>query len=249
VQEGDRPELGVSGRAGTGGPEGRTNGAQEDPQDGACDVRVVVEVGAQALGQGQHPLTDGEVGQDVVGEMGGHLGHTPGVAGGADAAALAGEGDQAFMAAVVTTGSGEPVREDAAAEVGPEVLLNPGGDAVAQGLRLGGLRHEGLEVMLDDGVKRGGRGPAWAVAEPRGRPAQAARGLSWRLEESLRRGRRGRHAGACRGEAGAAIGSWALRSSGEERRPLPADLLSLTIARNCARNWACASCPPDPGTA
>jgi hypothetical protein len=52
VQEGDGAELGIRGRAGTGGSERRTNGAQEDPQDGAGDVRVVVEVWAQALGQG-----------------------------------------------------------------------------------------------------------------------------------------------------------------------------------------------------
>ena len=200
MQEGDGAELGVGGRAGTGGAERRADGAEEDPQDGAGDVRVVVEVGAQALGQGQHPLAHGQVGQDVVGEVGGHLRHTPGVARGADAAALAGEGDQAIMAAFVTTGSGEPVREDAAAEVGPEVLLDPGRDAVAQGIRLGGLRDEGLEVVLDDGVERGGGRLAWAVDGPRGRPARAARGP--------RGGRKSRFAGVAmpeRAEASRAL--------------------------------------------
>ncbi|HZD05649.1 MAG TPA: hypothetical protein VE173_12050, partial [Longimicrobiales bacterium] len=73
VQEGDGAELGVRGCAVTGGAEGRADGAQEDPQDGAGDVRVVVEVWAQALGQGQHPLTHGQVGEDVVRGVGGHL--------------------------------------------------------------------------------------------------------------------------------------------------------------------------------
>lgn len=102
----------------------------------------------------------------MVGQVSGDLGHTPGVARGTDPAALAGEGDQALVGAVVTAGSGEPVREDAAAEVGPEVLLDPGRDAVAHGIRLGSLRHERIEVMLDDGVERGGGGLAGPVGRP-----------------------------------------------------------------------------------
>lgn len=51
VQEGDGAESGVAGCAGAGGSKRRADGAEEDLQDGAGDVRVVVEVGAQALGQ------------------------------------------------------------------------------------------------------------------------------------------------------------------------------------------------------
>ena len=47
------------GCAWAGGSERRADGAQEDPKHGAGDGRVVVEIGAQALGYGQHPLTDG----------------------------------------------------------------------------------------------------------------------------------------------------------------------------------------------
>lgn len=32
------------------------------------------------------------------------------------------------------------------------ILLDPGRDAVAQGIRLAGLRYEGVEVVLNDGV-------------------------------------------------------------------------------------------------
>ena len=45
VQEADGPELGVGGRIETGATEGRADRAQEDPEDGACDVRVVVQEG------------------------------------------------------------------------------------------------------------------------------------------------------------------------------------------------------------
>jgi hypothetical protein len=42
------------------------------------------ESGGAVAWAGQHPLPYGQVRQDVVGEMGGDLGHTPGVARGAD---------------------------------------------------------------------------------------------------------------------------------------------------------------------
>ena len=103
----------------------------------------------QALGEGEYPLAHGQVRQDMLGEVGGDLRHAPGVAGGAGPTALAGEGDQALMAAVVAPGAGEPVRENAAMEVGPEVPLDPGGDAVTQRVALSGPGQEGLEAMLD----------------------------------------------------------------------------------------------------
>ena len=65
-----------------------------------------------------------------------------GITGGADAAALAGEGDQ---------------------EVGTEVSLHPARHALAVGIRLGGFSQDGLEGVLDDGVERRGRGVAAPV--------------------------------------------------------------------------------------
>jgi hypothetical protein len=47
--------------------------------------------------------------------------------------------------------------EDAAGEIGAEVILDPVGDRVTEGF---GAGEEGLEVVLDDGVERGGRGLA-----------------------------------------------------------------------------------------
>ena len=63
--------------------------------------------------------------QHVVGEVCGDLAHPPGVAGGADAAALAGERDQPLVAATLTTGPGEAMSQNAALEVAPEVALDP----------------------------------------------------------------------------------------------------------------------------
>jgi hypothetical protein len=102
VQEGDGAALGIEGRARAREPQGPADGAKEDPEDGAGDLRIVMDLGAEAFGNGEDPLAHGQVRQDVVGEVGGQLGHGPGVAGGADPPALEGEGDQALLAAVVT---------------------------------------------------------------------------------------------------------------------------------------------------
>jgi hypothetical protein len=112
---------------------------------------------------GEHPLADRQRWQDVVIEMSGDLHHAAGVARRADAATFAGEGHEALGGAVVAPDAGEAVGEDAAAEVGPEVLLDPARHALAPWLCLGGLGQEGLEVVLDDGVEGCGRRPAAAV--------------------------------------------------------------------------------------
>jgi hypothetical protein len=42
------------------------------------------------------------------------------------------------------------VRQNATTQIGPEITLDPEGDAVGHGIRFGGLRQESLEVMLDE---------------------------------------------------------------------------------------------------
>ena len=99
-------------------------------------------------------------------------------------------------------------------------------------------------VLEQDGVERGGRGLAWAVDGPRGRPARAARGLAWGPEESLRRGR---HTGACTGEAGAAMGS---RADGSTCVTTPCDNRPQEHPPKCRRHpppcprHAAHKCPP-----
>jgi hypothetical protein len=77
----------------------------------------VMQKRSEAFGDREDPLPGGEMGQHVVREMGGELRHAARVAGGADAPALAGKGDQALVATVPTAGAGEPVGEDAATQV------------------------------------------------------------------------------------------------------------------------------------
>ena len=92
----------------------------------------------------------------MIGEMGGELGHAASVARRADPPALARERDQSLVAAVLAASPGEPVGEDAAAQVGAEVLFDPPRDAVAQGIDFRRPGEEGLEMVLDDRVERRG---------------------------------------------------------------------------------------------
>jgi hypothetical protein len=63
----------------------------------------------------------------------------------------------------VAADAGEAVGEDAAAEVGAEVLLDPLRDAGAIGVGRGGVGEEGLEVVLDERVEGRGGGITAAV--------------------------------------------------------------------------------------
>jgi hypothetical protein len=118
LEEGDGAELRVGTGAGTAVSQGGPNGAEEDPEHGPGDGRVVVEEGADPPGNGEHPLADRQRRQDVIVQVGGDLDHPPGIAGRADAPAFAGEGHEALGGAVVTPDAGEAVGEDAAAQVG-----------------------------------------------------------------------------------------------------------------------------------
>jgi hypothetical protein len=122
---------------------------------------VVGDEGADSLRDGEHPLADRQRRQDMIVQVSGDLAHAPGVAGGADAAALAGEGHETLGGAVVAPDAGEAVGQDAAAKVGAEVLRDPARHTLAPWVGLGGPGQEGLEVVLDDGVEgRGGRSTA-----------------------------------------------------------------------------------------
>ena len=57
--------------------------------------------------------------------------------------------DRWLPAAAGAAGSCESMSENATAQVGAEVALDPRGDAAPHGVRLGGLCEEGLEVVLD----------------------------------------------------------------------------------------------------
>ena len=99
-------------------------------------------------------MAHGQRRQDVIDEMGCGLDHTASVAGGTYATALATERYQEVVATAGAAGASEAVRQNAAAQVGSEVSLDPRGDAVPHGVPLGGLCEEALEVMLDQRIER-----------------------------------------------------------------------------------------------
>jgi len=145
VQEGYGAEVRVGTGTRTGAAERGADGAPQDAEHVAGEARVVGQEGADPLRQGAHPLAERQRRQDVVAEVGGHLHDAARVAGGADAAALAGEGDEPLGGARVAADAGEAVGKDAAAEIGAEVGLHPARHAVAVGIGLGGVGQEGLE--------------------------------------------------------------------------------------------------------
>ena len=116
----------------------RVRTARTTTADGAGAGGIVVEEGANPLGEGEYPLADRERREDWIVQVGGDLDHAAGVAGRADAAALAGEGHQTLRGAVVAADAGEAVGQDPAAEVSPEVLLDPARYTLAPGVGLGG---------------------------------------------------------------------------------------------------------------
>ena len=63
MKEAECPELSVAGCTRARAAQGGANGTDEDPQDGARDVWVVVQEGTQPLRKAQHPLADGKVRQ------------------------------------------------------------------------------------------------------------------------------------------------------------------------------------------
>jgi len=84
------------------------NGAGPHGEDFGEEPVVVGDPIAQPEGQRQHPLPHRHGGDDVIDQMRGLLRHPSAVAAGAQAADLAGEGDEQLGAAAGATQPGEP---------------------------------------------------------------------------------------------------------------------------------------------
>jgi hypothetical protein len=125
TKEAGGSELGVRRRSWAGAPERRADRPQEDLEHRARDTHVMAEVRTQAFGDREHPLPCGDLWQHVVGEVGSDLAHAPGVARRADASARTRERDQPLMAAILATGPGEAMGQDAALQAAPEIPLDP----------------------------------------------------------------------------------------------------------------------------
>ncbi len=136
-----------------------------------------MQEGAEALRNGEHPLPYRKRRQDMIDEMGGGLDHAAGITGRTYSPAPAGVRHQKVVATAGTPCSCESMSENATTQVGPEVALDPRGDAVSHGIGLGSLCEEGLEVVLDQRIERrpGGTapavdGPTVCCGGPKGRP-------------------------------------------------------------------------------
>lgn len=103
--------------------------------------------------QREHPLPDGDLGDHVVGEVGGRLGHASPAARGAEPAVLAREGDHPVVAASSTPNARGALGQDPAVEEVSELLLDESRQRpLAVGLD---VRDERLEVSLERLVEDG----------------------------------------------------------------------------------------------
>ena len=134
---------------------------QEDMQHGSDRSWLPFQIPAQPLGYGQHPLAHRQGWEDVIDPVGGGLGHAPGVARGADAAALAGEGHEEIVAALATACAGEAIGQDAALQVASEFALHIAGYRVP--IAVARPCEVGLQVLLDEAVEDGLLGAATGV--------------------------------------------------------------------------------------
>jgi len=96
--------------------------------------------------QGQHPLPNRGIGEDPIDQTGGTLGHATSTAARAEAAPLAREDQEPVVAATGATDPGEPARQPAAAQEGPELRFDDPGqpNTVAED---GHVRPERLKLI------------------------------------------------------------------------------------------------------
>jgi hypothetical protein len=106
--------------------------------------------------QAQHPLSNRYVRKYVIDEMGGPFGHSASTTPGAEAATLAGEGDEAIQAAGATPESGEAASQTAALQKVVKLLLHEARQPLAVP-QARGVRTERLEMLPNDLVQEGGR--------------------------------------------------------------------------------------------
>ena len=125
--------------------------AHVDPTDRGAGFSIVGAKISQLEGQGQDPLAHGSVGEDVIEQMGGLLGHASGATAGTKASALAGEGEQLFGLAVRASHAGEAACQDAAVEKLLELTQNKTGGVATWVLCQ--QVAEGGEVLVDDPVE------------------------------------------------------------------------------------------------
>jgi hypothetical protein len=139
--------------------EGRAHEVAEravgDAGEDSQELAVVEEVGTQALGHGEDVLAVGDGIEDLVLEPIGPDLESFGVAGGAEDAGLAAEGDEELGVTLVAAHAGKALFEDTAVEEALDGAPGGSSQATVAGLELLFVNEgEGLEVVLDEAIER-----------------------------------------------------------------------------------------------
>ena len=139
--------------AGQGGAEVFLEAFMGEGAEALEEVAVALEIGAEHFGDGQDVVAVGHGRQDAGGEEGGGGLDVFLVAGGAEPAAFAGEGQEVFEAAVVAADAGEAAFEVAAVEELVDDLRDDGAQGASRmskdELRManwGQVRREGAAI-------------------------------------------------------------------------------------------------------
>lgn len=130
----------------------REQGPDEGAQHLAREPRVVGAAVTEWVGQREHPLTDRHLRQHAIDEVSRRICHATPATRRTEAAALAREGDEAVVAALVAVEPKEAVCENATAKERAKLLLD---EARRRLLPKGRAREEVFQLLADDLVKEG----------------------------------------------------------------------------------------------
>jgi len=137
----------ASPRRGDTVPVGALDHTVGDAKDAPSQVMPPGQEQAEVPGQGEDPLANGDLREDLVHHAGGERRHAPATARRTEAATLAGEGHEAVVVAGLAAKPGEARGGLAAPEVAHELPSNVGREPTPVEVRLG---EEGGEVPGED---------------------------------------------------------------------------------------------------
>lgn len=147
--------------------------AVDDAQHTSHDLGPAGEQEAQLIGEAEHPLAHGLLGQDFIDQQRGAFGHAPRPAAGAKTSSFTAEGDQVLDMAALATYPQKAMFQPPAFEV----ILELAAHVIRQILAL--LRQMGNEcrvILVDDPIEQGLLGPValvtGSIPVPGGRPGR-----------------------------------------------------------------------------
>jgi len=148
-------------------PQPGEDGAQENAQHRARQLRVEGKLVAHRHRHGEDPLADGHVRQDAIDEVRGELAHPPAAAGRTEPAPFATEPDDGGVPAALTAHAQQAMLEEATPEIRLELAPDEGRQPPRPVL-CGRAREERREVRRDGPVENGLLGLAASVGRRKG---------------------------------------------------------------------------------